>query len=612
MWHVETVSPPSGRRRWVHMGYEIKMPEVIGMRKAVMMAASSYSDGLSGVVPAVESFCATDGFEGQTADAVSSYVSEVHGILVASLGQAISELADRAAVYESGFAEIDGSDEAHISQDALEGAQNRITASMETFADKVSALSGILGSVSDLYPAAVPETGDVSNHYDASRQVMYNLDETAGSYEAAHLGDCANVNGILDSVLSVINFQAGGVINVNSYTAGKVYELDAFRTLAGAYENSRRYQKENVQVIEKAQENITAKIEAEAAAERAKKGFWDAVAAIGTMAIGAAAIICTGGAATPLVVAAGVSAMAYGASNLVEAGHDIYYGLNGDAATRAFNPVRDTLFMGNQTAYDIWGSASTAMSLGFAFAGAGAQASVAAGEANPLTISSMVGSVKTGATTFFKSGLVNMTKTGATAAAKTAVVGGTGAVVEKIVTPYTSEDFGRLSGILAASLTARKLYSGNNSSNAKKEINTGDQKVIEVRDAKTANQEWLDRGYDKPPYDPSYETRIVEAGNEHYVRTYTYNEDGTSNKLGGWLMREKDVAGLSSAEIADKYALPKTPTHICDVKVDSKAHLNAGIANSVEGWGTGGGLQYDTMGKRLPASNFTNERLIGK
>ena len=273
MWHVETVSPPSGRRRWVHMGYEIKMPEVIGMRKAVMMAASSYSDGLSGVVPAVESFCATDGFEGQTADAVSSYVSEVHGILVASLGQAISELADRAAVYESGFAEIDGSDEAHISQDALEGAQNRITASMETFADKVSALSGILGSVSDLYPAAVPETGDVSNHYDASRQVMYNLDETAGSYEAAHLGDCANVNGILDSVLSVINFQAGGVINVNSYTAGKVYELDAFRTLAGAYENSRRYQKENVQVIEKAQANITAKIEAEAAAERAKKGF---------------------------------------------------------------------------------------------------------------------------------------------------------------------------------------------------------------------------------------------------------------------------------------------------------------------------------------------------
>ena len=394
--------------------------------------------------------------------------------------------------------------------------------------------------------------------------------------------------------------------------AFQVYELDAFRTLAGAYENSRRYQKENVQVIEKAQANITAKIEAEAAAERAKKGFWDAVAAIGTMAIGAAAIICTGGAATPLVVAAGVSAMAYGASNLVEAGHDIYYGLNGDAATRAFNPVRDTLFMGNQTAYDIWGSASTAMSLGFAFAGAGAQASVAAGEANPLTISSMVGSVKTGATTFFKSGLVNMTKTGATAAAKTAVVGGNGAVVEKIVTPYTSEDFGRLSGILAASLTARKLYSGNNSSNAKKEINTGDQKVIEVRDAKTANQEWLDRGYDKPPYDPSYETRIVEAGNEHYVRTYTYNEDGTSNKLGGWLMREKDVAGLSSAEIADKYALPKTPTHICDVKVDSKAHLNAGIANSVEGWGTGGGLQYDTMGKRLPASNFTNERLIGK
>lgn len=477
------------------MGYEIKMPEVIGMRKAVMAAVASYSDGLSGVVPAVESFCITDGFEGQTADAVSSYVSEVHGILVASLGQALSELADRVVVYESGFEVIDGSDGAHISQDALEEAQSRITASMETFADKVSAVNGILGSVSDLYLATAPGTGDVSNHYYTSRQVVYNLDEAAGSYEAAHLGDCANVNGILDSVISVINSQADGAISANSYTAGKVYELDAFRTLAGAYENSRRYMEENAQEIEKAQANINAKIEAEAAAERAKKGFWDAVAAIGTMAIGAAAIICTGGAATPLVVAAGVSAMAYGASNMVEAGHDIYYGMNGDATTRAFNPVRDTLFMGNQTAYDIWGSASTAMSLGFAFAGPAANAAVAAGEASPFTISNMVQSVAGGVKSFFTGGIENAVTT----AAKAVVVGESADIVNRVVTPFTSEDFGRLSGIMTAVTAARYMF-GSKTSNVQETA----EKTETVFDEKTGR---FSENYGEMKYDPNAVSR---------------------------------------------------------------------------------------------------------
>ena len=56
---------------------------------------------------------------------------------------------------------------------------------------------------------------------------------------------------------------------------------------------------------------------------------------------------------------AGGSAMAYGASNLVEAGQDIYYGSIGDPYTVAFNPIRDTVFCGNQGLYDLWGGVAT-------------------------------------------------------------------------------------------------------------------------------------------------------------------------------------------------------------------------------------------------------------
>ncbi|WP_231142749.1 hypothetical protein [Streptococcus equi] len=73
-----------------------------------------------------------------------------------------------------------------------------------------------------------------------------------------------------------------------------------------------------------------------------------------TIAVGVAAIVMTAGAATPLVVGAfvvGSGAVAYGASNLYEAGHNIYLGSVGDGLTVATNPLRDTLFMGNDRLY---------------------------------------------------------------------------------------------------------------------------------------------------------------------------------------------------------------------------------------------------------------------
>lgn len=226
------------------------------------------------------------------------YVNEVHGTLVGVIGQAVSELADRAMVYESGFTEIDGSDDAHITQESLEEVQKRVEGNMEAFAGEVGSLSDILYSVSDLFASALPSTESVSNNYDAIRETTTNLNQSTGSYEASHLGDCANINGMLESVLSIISAQSAGTISVNNYSAGKIANLDAFRTLQESYGASVQYYSDNMQQIADAHENIASKIEAEIAAaekaaaeERARKGFWDAAAAIGTMAIGAAAII---------------------------------------------------------------------------------------------------------------------------------------------------------------------------------------------------------------------------------------------------------------------------------------------------------------------------------
>ncbi|HEL0669727.1 TPA: hypothetical protein TUW52_001822 [Streptococcus equi subsp. zooepidemicus] len=115
-----------------------------------------------------------------------------------------------------------------------------------------------------------------------------------------------------------------------------------------------RHLETNAKRLQAAQERDQARFEAVAAEDRAKQGWIDLALSFVTIAVGVAAIVMTAGAATPLVVGAfvaGSGTVAYGASNLYEAGHNIYLGSVGDGLTVATNPLRDTLFMGNDRLY---------------------------------------------------------------------------------------------------------------------------------------------------------------------------------------------------------------------------------------------------------------------
>ncbi|MFS9208670.1 glycohydrolase toxin TNT-related protein [Streptococcus mitis] len=110
-----------------------------------------------------------------------------------------------------------------------------------------------------------------------------------------------------------------------------------------------------VERVQAAQERDKARFEALAAEDRAKNGWKDLAIGVVTVAIGALAIWATMGAATPLVVGAGLTAgigtAAYGASNAGEGIHNIQLGNAGDIHTKSYNRIRDTLFMGNDKLY---------------------------------------------------------------------------------------------------------------------------------------------------------------------------------------------------------------------------------------------------------------------
>ena len=99
---------------------------------------------------------------------------------------------------------------------------------------------------------------------------------------------------------------------------------------------------------------------------------------------------------------------------------------------------------------------------------------------------------------------------------------------------------------------------------------------------------------------------IILQNSRAFVRLH-----GDENQVGVWLTREDEIAGLTPEEIQDKFALPSLPTYVSDAHVPSGAPLRVGKVAGVEGWGAGGGMQYESLLTPEP-SWFLNMRLINE
>ena len=141
------------------------------------------------------------------------------------------------------------------------------------------------------------------------------------------------------------------IFNLKDTMDGLKRELNEFDQKIESYESS-----ELTSVQGEMQADYEAACEAREAEGQAKLIQGGLAIVIGTIAI-----VGTAGMATPIVITAGVaggSAIAYGASTSIEGAQDWYLGSIGDLETAAINPIRDTVFAGNQELYDLWGSLS--------------------------------------------------------------------------------------------------------------------------------------------------------------------------------------------------------------------------------------------------------------
>ena len=538
-------------------------------------------------------------FTGSTADALKSYLTDVHITMLSSLRVTAQNLLDNMTLYKAGYYDIDNSTNFKLSEEAIREFRTKSSTNYSDTESYTGKIQGAVSGISDISGVGTPSSNGALELHEQLDQELLNFITTIQNQESSTVTALENSVDLLisslNSCIAKVGLNQGAIA---SYESNSFYTDKDVYTLANISQVFYQQHEDNKDVYEamlEVEQNLK-----DAVQERETQGIWKIVGVAVLIATGAACIVLTGGAATPIVadvaVAAGSGTAVFGAADAIEGTQDIYYGSTGDIDSTAVNGIKDDLFQGNEDAYYLTENA-------FAFA---ASAMIPIGQASTA-----------GNLTF---------KSTATIVAKEGISMGAGAGAQKITTDVTGNDTaGMVAGMVASGVTAKglngieakagklgipKLADGGVSVGGKSGKTTIKFKEVKTFTAEETNQWFIDNvkpDY-KPPYKPGTLVKEIElTENTTFVRVYDNMPDG-SGMYGSWVMRAYDIEGLTTLEIQNKFALPNTPKYVCDVELEAGTHIRVGEVNPLDGWGNGGGTQYDLIGQRI--GDFKNERLL--
>ena len=284
------------------------------------------------------------------------YLVEVHGTLLQTLVNLMNDYSTNLLLYKDGYYQIDSSNHAKLPGQVFTRLHSDLKSSRDNLKSEIEFLNTTKDKISDLVSySGSSHTSTVMNYNFLMNQVK-NLDNSIIQYESNHASqDLVAFKELLSATKALIAEHAGKTRTVGTYQSGDFAKLQSVQRFAIAYKQATKQMESRVERVQAAQERDKARFEALAAEDRAKNGWKDLAIGVVTVAFSILAIVGSMGFATPLVVGAGLTAglgsFAYGASNAAEGIHNIQLGNAGDAHTKSYNLIRDTLFMGNDKLY---------------------------------------------------------------------------------------------------------------------------------------------------------------------------------------------------------------------------------------------------------------------
>ena len=412
-------------------GFQINYTDLSDLFWEYKRKIENLIENIDNCIEKINMFTENAVFTGKTGDAVKSYLGEAHITILSGIKVTAQTLLDNMAAYKDGYRAIDSSTNFKLDEEAIQEFRKKLASNYEDTDEYTGEIRSALSEVSDISDVGMPDSNGVFDIHEQMDSDLIKLVSNVNSYERENVVRLENSVELLlenlQSCLSKIGLSQGAIesYETGSFITGK--DAGALNTGIKIFGDLHEKNKEAYDEIYETEQKI--KDEAE---KRKTQGIWRMVGGAVLIATGAACIVLTGGAATPIVadvaVAVGSGTAVFGAADAIEGTQDIYYGSTGDIDSTAVNGIKDDLFQGNEDAYYLTENA-------FAFA---ASAMIPIGQASTA-----------GNLTF---------KSTATIVAKEGISMGAGAGAQKITTDVTGNDTaGMVAGMVASGVTAKGL-----------------------------------------------------------------------------------------------------------------------------------------------------------
>ena len=370
------------------MGFQVKYEEITSIRELILAQLDRWIEQIDAVRSSIVEIAAMSEMHGEAAEHVRSYMWDYHMNLANMIKDTIETYRSSFILYTDWYYNIDSDQLAEMSQDSMEGLEENIQGARSDFDAVAEEVADIERELSAYLDVGRFSTTCMESCFDNALAGVQNVRTQIGEYEEAHShADMYPIDMMVGYLRSIIGGQLGGSsATISAYDASVVNATESFQLaqmMDGMLSTYLEQVKDRVNSCEEFYE-LQQQQWQESIRLRTEEGIVKTLVGVGTMILGGMLVVATCGMALPLVATVGVMAIgagtaAYGFSNAVEGGQDVYAGVTGDPRMVSVNPIRDTLFASNPELYYLIGNALTISASLILTGGMAANAAVSAG-----------------------------------------------------------------------------------------------------------------------------------------------------------------------------------------------------------------------------------------
>ena len=370
------------------MGFQVKYEEITSIRELILAQLDRWIEQIDAVRSSIVEIAAMSEIHGEAAEHVRSYMWDYHMNLANMIKDTIETYRSSFILYTDWYYNIDSDQMAEMSQDSMEGLEENIQGARSDFDAVAEEVADIERELSAYLDVGRFSTTCMESCFDNALAGVQNVRTQIGEYEEAHShADMYPIDMMIGYLRSIIGGQLGGSsATISAYDASVVNATESFQLaqmMDGMLSTYLEQVKDRVNSCEEFYE-LQQQQWQESIRLRTEEGIVKTIAGVGTMILGGMLVVATCGMALPLVATVGVMAIgagtaAYGFSNTVEGGQDVYAGVTGDPRMVSVNPIRDTVFASNPDLYYLIGNALTISASMILTGGMAANAAVSAG-----------------------------------------------------------------------------------------------------------------------------------------------------------------------------------------------------------------------------------------